>query len=125
MTVTAGKASYRSPAETKKKIAVVTRRLVSCQCGVSGVEGKVLRLESLPDCVESSATRKLGSTAHKMSGDYYTVTQKTVTYRESDLYHKCFPINNINCNHPSIHPMVLQPKSGPGLLTYWRFLNLF
>jgi hypothetical protein len=25
----------------------------------------------------------------------------------------------------SIHPMALQPESGPGLLTYWRFLHLF
>jgi hypothetical protein len=24
-----------------------------------------------------------------------------------------------------IHPIALQPESGPGLLKYWRFLNLF
>jgi hypothetical protein len=50
---------------------VAARHLASCQRGVSGEEGKVLRPESVPDCPESSAARELGSTARKTSCDYY------------------------------------------------------
>jgi hypothetical protein len=39
---------------------VAVRRLAGCQLGAPGAEGKVLRLESLPDRAEPSAAMELG-----------------------------------------------------------------